>query len=54
MKTIPYSKFKHGQRVTCEIEGEKIDDARISITRNGDVYLCQNIVQGFKRLFPNE
>jgi len=43
MKTIPYEKFKHGQRVTCEIEGVKIDDAKISIDFDGTVSICQNI-----------
>lgn len=39
------SDLKHGTRVTCEIEGEKIDDARISINSNGWVFLCQNKVK---------
>ena len=34
--------FKHGDRVTCEIEGEYIDDARISIDMDGTIYLCQS------------
>ena len=48
MKTIPYSRFKHGQRVTCEIEGKKIDDAKISIDSDGTVYVCQNVHEGSK------
>ena len=36
------TKFKHGDRVTCEIEGEYIDDARISIDMDGTIYLCQS------------
>ena len=35
-------KFKHGDRVTCEIEGKFIDDARISIDMDGTTYLCQS------------
>ena len=46
MKTIPYSRFKHGQRVTCEIDGVKIDDAKISINKSEDVYICQNVKDG--------
>lgn len=42
-------KLYHGQRVSCEIEGVKIDDARISInpTDSGEgFYLCQNFKDG--------
>ena len=46
MKTIPYEKFKHGQRVTCEIDGVKIDDAKISIDKDGEVFICQNKYDG--------
>lgn len=46
MKTIPYSQFKHGQRVTCKIEREQIDDAKISIDEYGEVYVCQNKKDG--------
>ena len=46
MKTIPYSKFKHGQRVTCEVKGSLIEDARISIDDGGTVYICQNKNKG--------
>jgi len=35
-------KFKHGDRVTCNISGVKIKDARISMDMCGDMYLCQN------------
>lgn len=48
MKTIPYSKFKHGQRVTCEIEGINVTDARISIQRDGEVYICNNKAAGIE------
>lgn len=34
--------YKHGQKVKCEIEGVKVNDARISIDRDGDIYICQN------------
>lgn len=46
MKTIPYNKFKHGQRVTCEINEVKIDDAKISIDKDGKVFICQNTCSG--------
>lgn len=35
-------KLKHGDRVTCEIDGTKIDDARISVDRDGDYFICHN------------
>ena len=38
--------FKHGDRVTCEIDGIKITDARISINEDGTPYICQNIKDG--------
>ena len=46
MEKIPYSKFKHGQRVTCKIEGTQINDAKISIDEYGEVYVCQNKKDG--------
>jgi len=46
MEKIPYSRFKHGQRVTCKIERERIDDAKISIDEYGEVYVCQNKKDG--------
>ena len=47
MKKIPYEKFKHGQRVTCEIGGETIKDAKISIeVPYGSIYVCQNRKKG--------
>lgn len=36
-KKIPYSNFKHGQRCTCEIDGEKMTDTSIAIRENGTV-----------------
>ena len=38
--------FKHGDRVTCEINGTKITDARISIDEDGTPYICQDIKNG--------
>lgn len=35
-------KLKHGDRVTCEIGGTKIDNAVISVDRDGTHYICQN------------
>jgi len=34
--------MKHNQKVTCEISGTKITDARISIDKDGTPYICQN------------
>lgn len=42
MKKIPYSKFKHGQKVTCKIKETQIDDAKISIDTNRTIYICHN------------
>jgi hypothetical protein len=36
------SRFQHGDRITCVISGEEITDAKISINRNGNVYICHN------------
>ena len=38
--------FKHNQKVTCEIDGKKITDARISINADGDPFICQNKKNG--------
>lgn len=35
-------KFKHGDRVKCTIKGTEIDDARISINKDGTPFICQN------------
>jgi len=35
-------KLTHGTKVTCEIEGKKITDAKISRNANGDFFICQN------------
>lgn len=39
-------KFKHGDYVTCEIEGKQIDDARISINKERHYFVCQNKKDG--------
>ena len=36
------TKFKHGDRVTREIENKFIEDARIGIDMGGAMYLCQS------------
>lgn len=46
MNIIPYSRFKHGQRVTCEIDGKKVDDAKIAIDEYGSIFICQNKIYG--------
>ena len=38
--------MKHNQKVTCEINGIKITDARISINKDGSPYICQNEQNG--------
>ncbi len=38
--------FKHNQKVTCEINGIKITDARISINEDGTPFICQNKIDG--------
>ena len=38
--------FKHNQRVTCEIYGTKITDAKISIDEYGTPFICQNEKDG--------
>ena len=40
------SQLRHGMRVQCEIMGEKIKDAKISIDSNGYVFICQNVKDG--------
>lgn len=34
--------FKHGDRVKCTINGADIEDARISIDKDGTPFICQN------------
>ena len=38
--------FRHNQKVTCEIMGDKITDARISINKSGIPFICQNEKDG--------
>lgn len=38
--------FKHNQKVTCEIRGDKITDAKISIDEDETPYICQNEKDG--------
>lgn len=33
----------HGKRITCDIDGVYIDDARISVNEYDTVFVCQNI-----------
>lgn len=43
----PYSAFHHNQKVlSCEIDGTKITNAKISIDEDGWVYICQNEIDG--------
>lgn len=46
MKITKHSEFRDGQRVSCEIEGFKIEVARVRIEENGTVYLLQNHKSG--------
>ena len=39
-------KFKHGDRVKCTIDGTDIDEARISIDKDGTPFICQNETPG--------
>ena len=41
-------KFKHGDRVKCTIKGTDIDDARISIDKDGTPYICQDKKNGWE------
>ena len=46
-KTVTIDKvvFNHGDKVTCSIEGTKIEDAKISI-ESDRYYICQNHKSG--------
>jgi len=35
--------YKHGQRVSCKINGVFTDDAKISVDKQGDMVVCHNI-----------
>lgn len=39
--------FKHGDYVTCTIDGINITDARISIDNAGNPFICQDIKDGY-------
>ena len=41
-KLTKYEELKHGMRVRCKIQGEQVYDCKLSIDRNGDVFVCQN------------
>ena len=38
--------LKHGMKITCEIDGTKITDAKISKDANGDFFICQDKKRG--------
>lgn len=38
--------YSHNQKVTCNIEGIAITDARISINKDGTPFICQNVKSG--------
>lgn len=42
MKITDYNDLKHGMKVTAIIHGIHIYDAKISINKNGDAYVCQD------------
>ena len=46
MQLTKYSQLKHGMRVRCKINGMQVDDAKLSIDKNGSVYVCQNEEEG--------
>lgn len=40
-----FQQLKHGQKITCIIDGTRINDAKIAIER-GIYYICQNLKDG--------
>ena len=40
--------FNHGDKVTCNINGVIISDAKLSISNTGALYICQNHIDGSK------
>lgn len=38
--------FYHGQAISCTIDGHKCTDAKISINPGGNIYICQNVING--------
>lgn len=39
-------RHKHGQRITCKIYEQFIDDAKISVNADGSVYIVHNVAEG--------
>ena len=48
MSNYKYKEFSHGDKCTCTIKGTKITDGKISINDYGEVYICQNEIEGGK------
>lgn len=46
MKDLKQKDLKHGMAVTCIINDHTVKDAKISIDSTGDIYICQNILDG--------
>jgi hypothetical protein len=42
MNNLIREELYHGMEVTCQIYDTYIDNAKISINENGDIYICQN------------
>jgi hypothetical protein len=48
MKLTKYNQLTHNMKVTCTINGIKIDDAKLSIDRRtGKVFICQDYKRGY-------
>lgn len=45
-KLTKYSELKHGMRVRCKIDGVQVDDAKLSVDADGQVYVCQDVADG--------
>ena len=45
-KLTKYEELKHGLKVKCKIKGIQINDAKLSINKDGRVYICQNQIEG--------
>ena len=41
-------KLHHGMSIECKIDGRYIKDAKVSISDNGSVFICQNYRDGAK------
>jgi hypothetical protein len=46
MKLTKYNQLTHNMKVTCTINGIKIDDAKLSIDDDGEVFICQDYKDG--------